>query len=87
MVDNQQIQLCLVELKFIGEDDVVDAEESLFDRGVIDSLGIMTLTSLLTSTFGIIVSDEDLLPDNFDTISAIARYVNRKLGSANRDQV
>lgn len=84
MIDDSQIRDCLIELRFVGKDDVLDSNDSLFDRGIIDSLGIMSLVSLLVSQYGIVVPDEDLLPDHFDSISSIARYVNNKLGSVSR---
>ena len=82
MVNNGQIQSCLVSIGLIGEDDSVSSDESLFDRGVMDSLGIMSLVIELTNRFKIRVPDEDLLPENFDSISSIARYVNGKLSTA-----
>lgn len=87
MVDNIQIGACLIELKLLDTDNPMDPDESLFDRGIIDSLGIGSLVGLLQIRYGIIVPDEDLLPANFDSISSIARYVNAKLDSANSSQV
>jgi acyl carrier protein len=84
MIDDSQIKDCLIELRFVGKDDILDPNDSLFDRGIIDSLGITALVSLLTSRYGIVVPDEDLLPDHFDSMSSIARYVNNKLGSVSR---
>ena len=82
MVDNGQIKSCLVDIGLIGEDDSVSPDESLFDRGSMDSLGIMSLVMELTSRYKIRVPDEDLLPDNFDSITSIAHYVNAKLSTA-----
>ena len=82
MVDNRQIKSCLVDIGLIGEDDSIFPDESLFDRGSMDSLGLVSLVSELTSRFKIKVPDEDLLPDNFDSIESIARYVNAKLSTA-----
>ena len=87
MVENNQIEACLVELSFLDKDNSISSDESLFDSGVIDSLGIMSLVSLLVSRYGIVVPVEDLLPDYFDSISSIARYVNGRLGSAKYNQV
>ena len=81
MVDSDQIKACLVDLGLATKDDQIDLNESLFDRGVIDSLGIAALVSMLSVRFGIVVPDEDLLPDHFDTISSIVSYVNNKFVS------
>ena len=84
MIDDAQIKGCLIELRYVGEDDLLNPHDSLFELGIIDSLGIMSLVELLSNRYGIVVPDEDLLPDYFDSISSIAHYVNSKLGSANR---
>ena len=78
MVGVKDIQACLRDSGF-EIDDTVRADESLFDLGLIDSLGIMTLVSELESRFRIRVPEVDLLPDNFDTLNAIASYVNKGL--------
>ena len=53
-------------------------EDSLLDAGVIDSLGILDLVGFLEETFGIQASDEDLNPENFDSIATLVRFVESK---------
>ena len=84
LVDEDQIRSCLIELGALNANNALGSKDSLFDHGVIDSLGIMTFVSLLVSRYGIVVPDEDLLPSNFDSISAISRYVNIRLEAVNR---
>ena len=57
------------------------AENFLFrdEAGIIDSTGVLELVSFLETTFGIEVADEDMLPENLDSIRAITGYVSRKL--------
>ena len=50
-------------------------EDSLLDAQVLDSLGILELVEYLEETFGIEVTDDDLRPENFDSIGALARFV------------
>jgi len=52
--------------------------DSLLDAGVIDSLGILDLVGFLEETFGIQASDEDLNPENFDSIATLVRFVEDK---------
>ena len=52
--------------------------DSLLESGLIDSLGIFKLVSLLEKEFSIKISDDELLPDNFETASAIAKFVVHK---------
>ncbi len=51
---------------------------SLIDSGVIDSLGIMSLLGFLEENFSIQISGEDLVPDNFASISTISDFVALK---------
>ena len=48
------------------------------ESGIIDSLGVMTLLSFLDEKFSIQVSGDDLVPENFASISAIAALVERQ---------
>lgn len=62
--------------------DDVDADTSLFRRGIIDSFGVFTLASFLEERFLIVVGDEDMVPENFDSISRIASFVARRQRAA-----
>lgn len=50
-------------------------EDSLLDAQLIDSLGILELVQFLEETFAMEVTDDDLSPENFDSIGALARFV------------
>ncbi|HZL85534.1 MAG TPA: acyl carrier protein [Candidatus Krumholzibacteria bacterium] len=56
-------------------------EESLVERGVIDSLGIFQLVSFLEETFGVQVGDDEILLENFSTILDIDHFVRAKLAA------
>lgn len=51
---------------------------SLLEQGVIDSTGVLEVIMYLESTFGIAVEDSEMLPENLDSIEAIAAFVARK---------
>lgn len=53
-------------------------EDSLLDTQVIDSLGILELVEFLEETFAIQVTDDELTPENFDSIGALARFASRR---------
>jgi len=55
-------------------------EDSLMELGFLDSTGVLELVSFLEKKFGIAVEDEDLVPENLDSIGNLARFVQRKLG-------
>lgn len=58
--------------------DGVGDEELLFERGVIDSLQLLELVSALESRFAVRVEGDELTPENFGSLRALAGYVNRK---------
>jgi acyl carrier protein len=53
----------------------ITAERDLLGDGIIDSLGLLKLIAWVEDTFDVIVSDDDLDPDNFRSIAAIDGYV------------
>lgn len=55
-------------------------DEDLLAAELIDSLGITELVAFLEGRFAIKVDDEDLTPDNFRSVDAIAAFVVRKGG-------
>jgi acyl carrier protein len=57
----------------------LDENESLLEKGIIDSVKMIELISFLEEKYGIKVDDDDLYPENFDTIAAIENYVKNKL--------
>ena len=54
-------------------------EDSFLENGIIDSTGVLELVSHLEATFEIKVEDEELIPDNLDSIANVVRYLERKL--------
>lgn len=69
-----------VEENFITDDLVPPKdEESLFERGIVDSVGMIEVVSFVEEAFGITVAEEDLVPDNFGSIEAIGQFVRQKL--------
>ncbi len=74
---------------FLFRDDAeaIAADASLLDAGVIDSTGVLELVCFLETTFGIQVADEDMLPENLDSIRAIGNYVTRKLSERPIEQL
>ena len=53
-------------------------DASFLEEGIVDSMGIMELVMFVEETFGITVDDEELVPDNFDSVSKLANYIRRR---------
>ena len=56
----------------------VGNEDPLLKNGLIDSLGILEVVTFLEKEFGIVVSDEELLPDNFESVRSLSAFVQQK---------
>jgi len=56
-------------------------DESLFDKGVIDSMGIVELIGFLESEFSVAVRDDDVSEQNLGSLTSIARYVMVRRGN------
>jgi acyl carrier protein len=52
-------------------------DASLLDRGTIDSTGVLEIVLFLEETFGIKIKDSEMLPENFDSVDNIVRFVGR----------
>ena len=59
--------------------------DSLLEAGVIDSVGVLELIEHLESTYGFQIPDADVLPENLDSIDAIAQYVLQRLDAVTDD--
>ncbi len=69
----QQIR-AFIQTNFFSSEAFSD-EDSLFDKGIVDSTGVLEVVAFVEETFKIKVKDQDLVPENFETIARLARYV------------
>jgi len=56
-----------------------DDDVSFLEEGIIDSVGIMELITFVEDNFKFSVEDEDLTPDNFDSVAKLTAYIERHL--------
>jgi acyl carrier protein len=63
------------------KDSGIQIEEgtSFLEKGIIDSTGVMELVSFLEETFEITMDDEEIIPDNFDSLEKLVTFVENKL--------
>jgi acyl carrier protein len=52
-------------------------DEDLLSSGILDSLGILQLVAFIEKTFGIRIPDEDVMFDNFQSVRAMADYLQK----------
>jgi len=55
--------------------------ENLIERGLLDSLGILKTVTFCEEQFGITIPDDQVLPDNMESVRAIARMVDARRGA------
>lgn len=74
-----EIRDFIVENFLFGEGgDTLTDGQSLVEAGLIDSLGVAELVAFIESRYGVVPADEELIPDNFDSIERVASYVELK---------
>lgn len=59
-----------------GSEGSIEPDDNLFTGGLVDSLGIMQLVAYLETTLKIKIPPQDLIPDNFRSVSAMTSYLN-----------
>ena len=72
----------VVENFLFGDGENLKEDTSFMDSGIIDSTGILELISFLEEKYGIRIEDEELVPENMDSLQNVARFVNRKVGGS-----
>ena len=67
---------------FLFSDDPTQLERdvSFLEEGIVDSTGVLELVMFVEETFGITVEDEEIVPENFDSVEKLERYVRQKAG-------
>jgi acyl carrier protein len=66
----------------LGNDSKLKDDDSFLEKGIIDSTGVLELVSFIEETFGLKVEDEELIPDNLDSLNKVTDYVQRKKENA-----
>jgi len=74
-----KIRAFIMENFLFGNDQGLNDDTSLLDEGIIDSTGILELVSFLEEEFSISVEDEEILPENLDSITNVTAYLEKKM--------
>jgi acyl carrier protein len=77
-----EIRKFIIESFLYGEDDNnLKDDVSFLATGIIDSTGVLEVVSFIEEKYGISVDDEELVPDNLDSIEKLSSFVQRKMGN------
>ena len=59
-----------------------DDADSFMEKGIIDSTGVLELLQFIEGEIGIKVDDEEVIPDNLDSLQKLTQFIQRKLAHA-----
>ena len=72
----------LIEYFLFGEKHNLQGDSSLMENGIIDSTGVLELINFLEDKFSISIENEELIPENLDSINNICTFVDSKVTCA-----
>jgi acyl carrier protein len=78
----KEIRNFIVDNFLFGEDNGLSDDTSFLKQGIIDSTGVMQLVSFIQDQYLLTVDDEELTPENLDSISRVSAFIERKMGKA-----
>jgi acyl carrier protein len=73
-------QFVLESFLFTDDNGRLRDDASFLEEGIVDSTGILELVMFVEEAFGISVEDDEILPENFDSVKLLAHYVQVKIG-------
>jgi len=80
--DNKsKIRAFIVENFLFGNDADLKDETSFLEEGIIDSTGVLELVTFLEEEFDIAIDDEELIPENLDSINNVTAYLEKKINN------
>jgi acyl carrier protein len=77
----QTIRTFLIARGWLGDDQELLGTDSLVEKGVIDSMAMMELISFIEQAYHIRIQDDEVMPENFDSLASITAYLKRKQGN------
>jgi acyl carrier protein len=66
-----------IQTTLLRDNGTIDADESLIDRGIVDSIGLMQLLQFIETNEGIRIPDHMVIPENFESVTAIEQMVEK----------
>ncbi len=78
----KDIRTFIVENYLFGNETGLEDNTSFTKAGIIDSTGMLELIQYLERTHKIAIQDQELIPENFDSLSNISRFLEKKLQCA-----
>jgi len=68
----------IIENFLFGDEEQIELETDFFEKGIIDSTGVIELVSFMEETFEISIDDEELIPENLSSLKNIGVFLQQK---------
>ena len=78
MSNIEKVKAFIVENFLFGDDTSLKDDTSFLEEHIIDSTGMLEVITFLEETFGIKINDDELLPENLDSLDNIDAFLKRK---------
>ena len=78
----ETVRSFIVDNFLFGDGAQLTENSSFLEEGIVDSTGILELISFLEETFRITVEDDEIVPENMDSVNRILGYLEKKLTKA-----
>ena len=75
----ETVRQFVVDNFLFGEDGTLKEDTSFLESGIIDSTGILELIAFLEETYGLEIEDEDVIPENFDSLRNVVQFLKMKM--------
>lgn len=73
-----KIRAFIIENFLFGDDSRLEETTSFLEEGIIDSTGVLELVNFLEEEFGLTIEDEELIPENLDSIERVEAFLQHK---------
>ncbi len=84
MFIEDEIRKCIEDTFILDGEDHFGDEDSLLEKGVIDSTGVLELVALIEEKYDFKIKDEEISPENLDSIKNISQFIQSKLNFSHK---
>tara|TARA_R110002049_G_scaffold299634_1_gene489960 strand:+ start:3694 stop:3942 length:249 start_codon:yes stop_codon:yes gene_type:complete len=63
----------------LSDNKTISDDTLIFETGLLDSMGLLFLIEFLKEEFNVVVNDDELLPENFESVNSIIKFIEGKL--------
>jgi acyl carrier protein len=78
METRERVRQFILSNFYVSDPKALGDETSLLDRGIVDSTGVLEVIAFLEREFGIRVADEEMLPENLDSVGRLSAFIAAK---------